>query len=190
MKLLEQKISLLENENKNLRSIVEAVTTTSATVSTTKAAKEYSGPGSTTTSIPGDFVNPTSPKPPSSKKPILGVSGALKSPTTFGGISPTTTTTGPIDVNPTFPETPETPGPRKPVVGVSGVARAPATFGGGSPSTTIPGTSVNVNPTVPTGTNVPGTQSPQQTAASFFRKSGTSTKDVASLAGSRYASYT
>ena len=225
MKLLEQKISLLENENKNLRSIVEAVTTTSATVSTTKAAKEYSGPGSTTTSIPGDFVNPTSPKPPSSKRPILGVSGALKSPTTFGGILPTTTTAGPIDVNPTFPETPETPGisvggvdrtpitqggipatttpggvdvnptfpetpgPRKPVVGVSSVARAPATFGGGSPSTTIPGTSVNVNPTVPTGTNVPGTQSPQQTAASFFRKSGTSTKDVSSLASSRYLSY-
>lgn len=228
IKIVENKILLLQNENKTLKHLVEAISTgtTTSTVSTVKAAKEYQAPGSTTTTIPGGFVNPNTPRPPSSKRPILGVSGAIKSPTTFGGTPISTNTSGPIDANPTFPETPETPGvsvgginrtpvtqgriptttipggginanptfpnmpgTRKPNMGVGGVARAPVTFGGGSPSTTTPGTSVNVNPTIPTGTNVPGTQPPPQAPASIFRKSGTTTKDVSSLAGSRYIPY-
>lgn len=155
MKLLEQKISLLQTENKNLRSIVEAVTTTtSSPVSSTKAAKEYTGPGSTTTTISGGFVNPNTPRPPSPKRPIIGVSGALKSPTTFGGTPISTDTSGPVDTNPTFPETPETP--ETPGVSVGGVNRTPVTQGR-IPTTTTPGGGINVNPTFP---NMPGTRNP------------------------------
>lgn len=111
IKTVEHKISLFENENKKLRVLVEAVSTatTTPTVSTVKAAKEYKSPIATEQPLmrPPAFGGNVGGRRPityrsTSTRPDAGTftglgSGGLSSPdqgggssTTGGGSSPTT----------------------------------------------------------------------------------------------------
>lgn len=127
IKTVEHKISLLENENKSLRMLVEAVSTatTTPTVSTVKAAKEYKSPIAT--------------EQPLMRPPTFGGNVGGRRPITFRS-----TSTRP-DAG-TFTGTPGMGGPSSPAPGGA------ATTGGGSSPTTGGGQT----PPQPTGPDYNG----------------------------------
>jgi hypothetical protein len=210
IKTVEHKISLLENENKKLRVLVEAVSTatTTPTVSTVKAAKEYKSPIATEQPLmrPPAFGGNVGGRRPityrsTTTRPDAGTftglgSGGLSSPdqgggssTTGGGSSPTTG--GGQPPSPQLPTGPDyngdgvvdgadlgifnsyygQPGFDGAALGVLLTAMGQSSSGGG-------------------GQEPPPPPPPSPTQPSIFRKPGTSTKDIASLSGQRYVSYT
>jgi len=139
MKLVEQKISLLQKENTNLRLIAEAATTATTTpISTVKAAKQYAG---TNVAAIGGF-----------------------STTTGGG------------QNPQLPTGPDYNGDGV----VDGADLGIFNSYYGQPG--FDGAALGALLTV--------MGQPTSGGGVFKRKSGTTTKDIASLSGQRYIPYT
>lgn len=186
MKFLEEKISLFENENKKLRMLVEVASTTTTTpVSTVKAAKEYTSSVSTNQPL---FRAPTYGGNFGAKKNIT----YRAAPSFSGGLEPDTGTSEPQPPQP--PQLPTGPDYNGDGVvdgadlGIFNAYYGQPGFDGAALGALL---SAMGGPSSGGGGEPPSPPPPTSPFQQFLqRRSGTSTKDVASLAGSRYASYT